>query len=201
MKMLLIVATVFVLCQSLDCPAQISPDPDRIGMYFDTGGIQTCADFYGGPVTLYLTITYPTIAAGVSGWECHVDYTIPSGCFEQGWTLMGSAINVSTAPDFVVGLGFPIPYSSALVVATYSLLVFCPDCIVWDVRAADVSTIPGMPAYAAGDDPGNIVPLFPLCEELVEAALNCPEYCGIYDVCGPVPNAPSTWGGLKALYR
>jgi len=203
MRIFTLICGLLILLAASTATAQVDPDPDLIGMYFDTEGNHVCMDFIGGPVTVYLTITSPTVAAGVSGWECHVDYTIPEDYYEMEWDLMGDAINVSTPPDFVVGLGSPLPYQSAIVLATHGILVFGPACMVWDVRAADVATIPGMPAYAAGDDPGNIIPLTPLCENYPEAALNCPEFCNEYfELCTFVVNEESvTWGELKSLYK
>lgn len=177
--------------------AQVDPDPDGIGLYLDAQGTEYCAEFMGGPITFYLLITNPTVN-GVAGWECHVDYVIPPGCFETGWTLTGDAINVSTAPDFVVGLGTPLPYSTAITVATFGILVFCPDCTEFNIRAADLPSIPGFPAYVDPDDIGHILPLYKSTgfanPDSPVAQLNCVD-------CTVLAGEEATWGKMKALYR
>jgi hypothetical protein len=176
--------------------AQVDPDPDGIGMYFDMGGTQYCADGVGGgQVLLYLVITRASQASGVSGWEAHVDYTVPDGCFEQGWTLLGDGpLNVSAAPDFIVGLATPFPGADAIAIAEYGVLVFCADCIEFVVRAADNPSLPGVPLYAAGDDPGLFIPLQ---NSAGEGGATGQINCG----CSTVPNEDATWGSLKTLYR
>ncbi|MFH1842269.1 MAG: hypothetical protein ABIF77_03610 [bacterium] len=195
-KVSLLCGLLCLLCLS-NAIAQLDPFPDRIGMYFDADGLVVCHDFIGGPVTMYLVLTECTAPSGVSGWECHVDYSVPSGNFEMGWTLVGDAINVSTDPDFCVGLASPLPGAEAIVLATYGILVFTTEEMWFRVREANLPSISGYPCYAAGDDPGCLIALQPVCDDEANAGLNAGTGCSWCIV----PSTPTTWGQLKAQYR
>jgi len=193
MKRLLIAFAI--VCFASTSFAQVDPDPDGINCYFDMGGNDYCTDFIGGPVSIYVILTNQSVTTGVGGYECHVDVSeLPAGAvFEQGWTLPPSAINVSTAPDFVVGLGTKLPHANAIVLVTYGLLVFGPGCVNFNVRASDSGNL----VYADGDNPGLLIPMQVSSNgSLYGAGLNCPDCLSVV-----LPSEEQTWGQMKNLYR
>jgi hypothetical protein len=176
--------------------AQVDDSPDGIGLYYDLGATEYCRTGVSAQTNLYLLATNLSQPSGLSGWEAHVTYTVPTGCFETGWTLPTGSLNVSAAPDFVVGLGEPAPWAPAILLATYGILVFCPDCIEFYVGPCNTPSIPGVPVYAAGDDPGLLLPLQQSSgsSDLPVLQINC-------DPCTVVGNETSTFGGVKSMYR
>jgi len=193
MKKLLL--TLAIVCLTSTAFAQVDPDPDGIGMYFDQLGTVYCNEFIGGPVSIYLVLTNQSVITGVGGYECHVDVSpLPAGAvFEQGWTLPPTAINVSTAPDFIVGFGTPLPHANAITLVTYGLLVFGPGCVEFNVRASDSGNL----IYADGIDPGLLIPMQVSSDgSPYGAGLNCP---GCIDII--IPNDEQSWGQVKNLYR
>jgi hypothetical protein len=195
MKKLVALAAVASLVVGGQALAQVDAGPDGLGMFFDTGATEYCMDFTGGQVNLYLMLVNCSEPTGISGWECHVTYTVPSGNFETGWTLPAGSLNVSAAPDFVVGLGAPLPFAPAMLLATYGVLAFVPDPMMFYVGPCNTPSIPGTAVYAAGDDPGLLIPMSPVSgnPELPVAQLN--------GGCGVIGNEDATFGQVKNLYR
>ncbi len=179
--------------------AQVDPDPDGIGMYFDLEATQYCLDFSGGQVFVYLLMTNCSQSSGISGWEAHVTYTVPAGDFETGWVLPTGSLNVSSAPDFVVGLGTPHPYESAILLATYGILVFNTSTMDFYVGPCNTPSIPGVPVFAAGDNPGLLLPMQQSSgsPDLPVAQINPDGGCP-----GQVTGSEQdTFGGVKSMYR
>jgi hypothetical protein len=147
-------------------------------------------------VTAFVVLTNPSEASGVGGYEFHMNAVLPAGNYDTGWTLPAGALNVSAAPDFVVGMGSPLPYAPAIVLAQWGLLMFAPGCMEFYVGPADTPSIPGVPLYAAGDNPGLLIPLQQSSggPDMVAAQLNCGQ-------CTVVGNEDATFGGVKAMYR
>jgi hypothetical protein len=199
MKKLIALAILVALAGGGEAKAQVDPRPDGIGMYFDTGATEYCLEFIGGPLEIYLILTHCSQPSGISGWECHANYSIPSGDYELGWVLPAGSANASTAPDFVVSLATPMPSTPTILLATYQILVFDPATVYYCLGPADDPSIPGFPAYRAGDDSDIVIPLHTIFgyPELPVAILN-PRWD---DPCHTVPSAKTTFGSVKALYR
>ncbi len=197
MKKLLV--TLAIVCLAGSAVAQVDPDPDGLGVYFDMTGEQYCTDFVGGQMFGYLLMTNCSQPSGISGWECHVTYTVPAGDFETGWVLPAGSLNVSSAPDFVVGLGTPLPYAPALLLATYGVLILNTSPMDFFVGPCNTPSIPGVPVFAAGDNPGLLLPMQPVSgsPDLPVAQINplggCP---------GQVIEAQhETFGSVKAMFK
>jgi hypothetical protein len=199
MKKLITLAILATLAGGGQATAQVDPLPDGIGMYFDTGATEYCLDFVGGLAEVYLILTHCSQPSGISGWECHVTYTVPPGDYELGWVLPAGSSNASTAPDFVVSLATPMPNAPIILLATYQILVFNVTTVRFYLDHADNPSIPGLPAYRVGDDPGIVIPLHTIFgyPELPVAFLN-PSWT---DPCYTFPSAKSSFGSIKALYR
>ena len=194
MKKLLV--TLAIVCLAGTAFAQVDPDPNGIGVFFDTEGTVYCHEFIGGAVTAYVIITNPSQDAGIGGYEFHVTAALPAGNYDTGWTLPAGALNVSAAPDFVVGMGSPLPYAPAVVVAQWGLLMFAAGCMEFYVGPADTPSMPGVPLYADGLNPGLLVPLQVSSgsAELPVAQLNCGE-------CIVIGAEDATFGSVKAMYK
>jgi hypothetical protein len=195
MKQPIALATLALLLLSLPAQAQIYPIPDGLGLYFDTYATVRCELSVSGAATLYLIMTNCSEPTGISGWECHVTYSLPPEVFEIGWVLPAGANNASTAPDFMVSLEPPVPNTTCILLATYGLLVFSPDTVFFYVGPADSPSIPGHAAYTTGDDPGHLIPMSPISgsPDLFVAAVN-------FD-CTPDAAQIDTFGYIKAMYR
>ncbi len=196
MKKLIALATLAPLLLSLPAPAQVDQDPDGLGMYFDTDATQYCLEYVGGEVSAYVILTNCSEPTSIAGWECHVTYTIPPGNYELGWWLntIGGE-NVSAAPDFQVGLPSAMPYSPAILLAVYRMLIYVPDPIVFYVGPCNSPTIPGYPAYAVGGDPGRIKPMY-----VVSGSYDLP-VAQLNGVCSVIATEHTTFGHIKAMFR
>ncbi len=195
MKKLLALAALASLVVGGQALAQVNAGPDGLGMFFDTGASEYCLNSTGGQVMVYLMLTNCSQPSGISGWECHVTYTVPAGDFETGWVLPTGSLNVSSAPDFVVGLGTPLPYAPALLLATYGVLALVPSPMEFYVGPCNTPSIPGTAVYAAGDNPGLLLPMSPVSgsAELPVAQLN--------GDCTVIGTEDATFGQVKNLYR
>jgi len=140
--------------------------PDAVGIFFDANGVSnraiTTAPYQ--PVTAYLTLLNPSQPSGVSGWECCVAVEDPSTAYTTGWTLAGDGLNVATPPCFQVGLpGYPLPSQASVVLATFTVVQFRPQQRTGLlIRPYSLPSLPGTAAYAAGHDPGLLVPMAPV---------------------------------------
>lgn len=94
--------------------AQLDPDPDGIGVYFDPAATLVAAQaFVGETVPAYLILTLPSRSGGLALWEAHVGPIeenamvrgTPVGGFNMLSTMLGS-FGVSFA------VGMDQPYSA-----------------------------------------------------------------------------------------
>jgi hypothetical protein len=187
--------------------AQVDPDPNGIGIYFDEGANVYCTQAdVGSEMLAYLCLTRITSASGISKWEAAVEVSLPNAVL--AWNLRGQATNTSENPEFVVGLTEPLLWQSSLVVLEMTLSVLAEDPLVLRVHPTENPSVPGapfpLPAYALGDDPSVFQTLGyswgwdPTTGE--------PNWCAVINPAGdcsdpPTENSSSSWGGIKALYR
>jgi hypothetical protein len=178
--------------------AQLDPDDDGIGVYFDPCACVNCLDLDQGEHMGYIVITHPTAPAGVGGWEAKV--WAEGGGLITGHELIGNAINAATREhEFIVGLGDPIsnPYSFPAVVVAM-LNVFIIDTSVptnFFIDAVYFHSLPeSQPAYLDGADYSNIIKL--------QQSTGGADYpvATINGECAVATDA-TTFDGVKALYR
>ncbi len=194
MKRLITLAVLVALVVGGEATAQLDPYPDGLGLYFDSDATKYCLENAAGLVEMYLFLTRCSQPSGISGWECHATYTIPAGDFEVGWTLPAGSLNVSSAPDFAVGLAMPLPNAPIMLLATLQILAFSPAIIELYLGPADHPSIPGYPVYAAGNDPGILIPM-----HLIGGSPNVP--VAQLNNCFTVGSEQNSFGSVKALYR
>lgn len=162
MKKLLALLAIALIASS--AMAQVDPDPDGMGVYFDMGGTvfetTTAAPF--ASVTAYLLITNPSDSSGVSGWEALV--SVMGSPVAPSWTL-SAGLDVDGGPDsFQVGIGvnpLALPAGPTVLLATWVGFVMSPV----DMISFVISPVPGSvsfadsPGYASGDSAGVLIPL------------------------------------------
>lgn len=176
--------------------AQIDPDVNSIGVYFDQDATINCwsvAPYV--PISAYLCATNISESSGISGWECNVEVGPLSNVLVLSWSLLGFAVNARTPPDFAVGLASPLPWAPSIVLLDIQMLALGPLPIYFTLHPVYPSSFnPPSPGYAAGNDPGNLIPLgYSVGSEDVCAILN--------GDCYAIGNEEMSWGGVKALYR
>lgn len=188
--------------------AQCNPDPNEIGIFWSENcdACQNCLNYIGGPAYAYVVLMNPTQPGGVLGFEFSLTnadgsgFISPPAVFLVGYYLPPGSINVDSAPDFIVGIAAPLPWSPCITLVTIDMLVFDPTPWCFGVKPILYPSIPGHMVYADGADPGNLLPMYPNngpdATDYAMACLNSPD-------CPPDPisSEETSWGSLKSLYR
>ncbi len=192
----LLVLTAAALLISGNALAQLDPDPDGVGIYFDPCACGNCVTLPAGQHYAWLVITHPSAPAGILGWECRIETDGP--LFVLNYEPEGLWINVDTPPSFVVGLAEPLinPYMFPTVVVmeiTFQLVDVSAPAMFYLVPVFFPS-MPGMLVYADGADPENLI-------EMRQSTGGPGEPVAVINGDCPVATADATWGGVKNLYR
>jgi len=186
--LLLLIAACVLLAPAAE--AQIDPDPDNVGIFFDLNATVNCAEVYFSAIECYIMILSPSEPSGVGGMSATFELS-PTLIF-LGLNCPGDIILPPPWPEFQVFFSTPLP--PELVVPICSFTIF-----VLDIQPAFLTIHDAH--YIAGDDPGLVIPLHPMTHydyygnPNPVAAVNAGA-----DLC-PVSDAKTTWGGLKALYN
>lgn len=177
--------------------AQLDPDDDGIGIYFDPCACNNCISMDVGAHRGFLVITHPTSPAGVHGWEAKVWTTGP--ILITAVDVMGQNINIGTPPEYMVGVVDPLinPFTyPAVVIAIF-------DFYITSTATPSMFFIDGIwfhslperqPAYLDGANSDIIKKLQQSTggREFPVATIN--------GDCA-VAIEGETWGGVKALFR
>jgi len=157
MKKLVVLLLVSLMATSAF--AQIDPDTDMLGVYFDMGAMENC--FTIGPSVpffAYVTITNPS-ALEVHGLEFGynlVSNGAPGTMFRLLNSLPAGAVDLGTstdlmAGDYVVGLANPLPATSAVQFVTWQFMLLAPQSVEIFLGPSTVESIDdGLPAYEIG---------------------------------------------------
>jgi hypothetical protein len=177
--------------------AQLDPDDDGIGVYFDPCACSNCVSMDVGPNVAYVVITHPTSPQGVFGWEAEV--TMEGPAFLLNFDLIGQTVNVGTPPEYIVGITEPQinPYKfPAIVIAVLDIFISDTSAPVnFFIDGIRFHSLPNrVPAYLDGADPSTI-------KELRQATggPDIPVSTINGDCAVAIEN--ESWGGVKALYR
>jgi hypothetical protein len=176
--------------------AQVDPDPDQMGIYFDTEANTYClADVpIDTQVSAYLCLTNQSALFGIGGWEANVE--VINGTV-LAWNIQGDYISVYPPPNFVVGVYPPLPISPSVVLMEIVILVSETTPIQFILHPSTPSSFdPPSPGYGYIDDEGN-VPLQP-CGYSVGSEIVCAEINGD---CQVISNENMTWGVVKQLFK
>ncbi len=194
-------ALLLTLFVAGNAAAQLDPDADGIGVYFDPCACVNCLELPAGEHLGYVVITHPTSAEGVGGWEATIFNTGPGVVTE--WELLGNAINVASRPnEFIVGLGEPVinPYSFPAVVVAIAHLFIIDDSspVEFFIDGVYFHSIPDndQPAYLDGSDYDIIKPL-----QQIQGSADLPVAIINGDCSGVVATTSESFDSLKALYR
>ncbi len=187
--------------------AQIDPDPNGIGLYFDEEATIYCLQApVGSELTAYLCLTRITAASGVSRWEATIEVSYPSAVLT--WNLRGQAVNATEIPEFVVQLADPLPWQPSLVVLEMRIRVMTEHPLAFRIHPVSdpsvTDTLHPLPAYAAGTDPTDFRTLG--YSWGWDPVTGTPFWCAVINPVGdcseaPAEREPSSWGTIKALYR
>ena len=152
-------------CGNVQITATAVSDPGGgdmfAGVFFDAGHQQdeTSTSTNLESVTGFLVLKNATETSGVGGWECCVGM-IGDAWFTD-WRLEGQHINLEDPPCFLVGIGgAPLPYSPAILLATFDCIVATPYSeISFLLGPTSHPSLPGSSAWIPWDDPELVLPM------------------------------------------
>lgn len=196
MRLFLLLLCAVLMTSAGTAPAQVDPDPNGIGIYYDTAATIHCEQFVPpGEFELYLVLTQATAMAGVGGWELRIEFNCPS-VWVTGWFIHGWQGGFLDPPNFMQGLVDPRPWSPAILLMTMTVLGLNPDCCWFYIVPHPSPSIPGSIMYVDAADPWNWIEMYPSTGGFTTpvAGINC-------DCPPPVANEKYTWGGVKTIYR
>jgi hypothetical protein len=201
MKKMFLFASVMIIALGIggNALAQLDPDDDGIGVYFDPSAAgSNCVFLEPGTYRSFVVITHPTAQrAGVGGWEAKIWLTGPA--IITNTTYEGNSLNFLSPPEYLVGIQIPLynPYMYPAVVVAYFDYVLLDDTepVYWWIDAIFRSSLPEkVPAYLDGDDYNIIIPL--------QQPTGGPDIpvASINGECA-VPADDVSWGEMKTLFR
>ncbi len=164
---------------------------DEIGLFFDGQAQNPCVQAGAfASLTTYLILLEPSASAGVSGWECSIDY---DNATFTGYMLAGTALSVDTPPQFEVGLSPSLPRAPAVLLAQLNFVSGGSGPVSFYIQPYRYPSLPDTPVYATGADPVILLPMTPrtLGGGGAVAGVNLPE-------CTP---ESATWGQVKATFQ
>lgn len=138
----------------------ISNGENLVGLFFDSEFTQSDA-FIGVPGVLdaHLVLMNPTDLSGLSGWECQLQ--ISGTSILIGATLMGQSVNVGVSPEFIVGLGEPLPWAPNIHLATFLFFVLDPGSeTALFLMPTNTPSIPDQMVWLSADY-NNMLPMTP----------------------------------------
>jgi FlgD Ig-like domain/HYDIN/CFA65/VesB-like, Ig-like domain len=162
-------------------------DENVVGFFFDPDfqqfELQAAANM---PFAAYLVLLNCSSELGVGGWECRAG--LQGNAQFLGWTLEGPAMNLNEAPDFLVGIGEPLPYSAGgILLATAIILALDTDPVVLTLEPLPQPTLPNEMAWLTGDNT-QFWPMNPVAGIPEVAQINGGSITGI---AAPLPAAVS----------
>ncbi|MBU8870758.1 MAG: choice-of-anchor D domain-containing protein [Gemmatimonadales bacterium] len=197
-----VITLVQDFCPSVVCngigAAQPPGTEDLVGFTFNESSLEqglfdssTLASM-GSIVTAHLALINPSSTDPLSGWECCASIEGP-GIFIS-WQMENNAINVLTAPCFMVGLGSPLPPAPYYILATAQIFVtgFEGE-IIFHLGRTDFASIPGEMAWATGGDDPQILPMWTY-SGIPQVALITIVLGGPVGVTAPMPSAEVNGG-------
>ncbi len=197
MKKLVVLLLVSLMATSAF--AQIDPDPNGIGVYFDMGANEVELNIGASiPFFAYVCVTNPS--HDVSGIEFGYDVAVPAGMegmiFRLANILPAGAIDLGTNTnmllgDYIVGLAAPLPAAPVVPFVTWQFMLLAPTTMSFELGASSIPSIPSYdgPAMEIG---GSLVSLGESSSEGREAGVNLTGTVGVED---------TSFGSVKSLFR
>jgi len=144
---------------------------DLVGIYSANDGTGTTsitlAPGFANSATAYVCLTGIADPQGVAGYEFSIEGTdFTDGVIVTSWNMTwgpGSQygpLNVSSAPDFIVGQNIPLPHAQDICLMSFTFFVTDSNPKAFRIHPAIAKqSIPGKGAYIGQSDIGNIIPL------------------------------------------
>ena len=203
----LVIAAGLILVSASPGLAQLDPEPDSIGLFFDEAYTFPClCSDATGPFPLYLVASEISCAGGLAGWEAMVSLTPEStGLFFLSATLSGTGpIMATTPPEFQVVLGVPMPQAPDLLLATLNYFATGPAAACFRIHPIRAPSLPGECSYVDGAVVDRLVPFVPPNTWLGPAAFLNTVHCQCphnLNCEGQVVTKVATWGAVKSMFR
>lgn len=178
--------------------AQLDPDDDGIGVYFDPCACNNCITMDAGAHRAFLVITHPTSPMGVHGWEAKLTATGP--IFLTNVDVLGNNVNVGILPgEYLVGIVDPLinPFTyPAVVIAIIDFyLTSTTTPAQFFIDGVFFHSLPEkVPAYLDGSDT-NVI------KELKQSTGGRTFPVATINGDCAVATEGESWGGVKALFR
>lgn len=178
--------------------AQLDPDDDGIGVYFDPCACNNCITMDAGVHRAFLVITHPTSPMGVHGWEAKLTATGP--IFLTNVDVLGNNVNVGILPgEYLVGIVDPLinPFTyPAVVIAIIDFyLTSTTTPAQFFIDGVFFHSLPEkVPAYLDGSDT-NVI------KELKQSTGGRTFPVATINGDCAVATEGESWGGVKALFR
>ncbi len=136
MKKLVLAITIAIMAFS--GVAMANYNANNVGVYFDTEGTEVCmGDLSAIGISVhhvYVVLTKLTDTNVVMGFELQLATDGPLAASNFTFPAGSSALNVQSAPSFMVGFGVPVPVvARKAVVMEFDILVFSTNPVNWDV--------------------------------------------------------------------
>lgn len=158
------------------------PDPDAVGVYFDTAYFENEAVNQVVPhtATAYLVLKNPTeTVGGLGGWECRVEHEGYAPLTQ--WNLAGNGMNFKTPPDFIVAMIDPLPIvGGQVLLASFDMLV--AEATPFQIELVPLRHAPSIPdamSYIPFDDKEALTPMAPITGQPAVATYNWVPYCSV----------------------
>jgi len=177
--------------------AQIDPDDNMIGVYFDMDATQV--EFVGssGNFSGYVCATHPTYEA-IYAWEAaiFVDNQGLAGFVNHVGVPEGvDGLQIGTAPNIIMAFAEPIPAAPVTVIGQFDFGYYGSGGACISLGANDANpSIPGQLAVQVGPTADDIVPFGDSANGGVCAIIGTAD-------CVVVPTQDVSFGSVKALYR
>jgi hypothetical protein len=174
--------------------AQIDPDTNMMGVYFDTEAMVPCLDDLAPNtfVTANLCIVNPDFA-NIKGFECTM--TVNGSIFAQAPVLPAGGLNVGSGDNYLVGFDV-VPAEPVVILMSLPFLAFGGP-VTFDLGPSVPSSgVLGLPMVAVVDSEGMsslVYTGYTTVDGLRVAAIN--------DGCGVVDTENVSFDGIKSLYR
>ena len=180
--------------------AQLDPNPNGVGVYFDQGAMQNC--LMDPP--LYSQVTAYVIATNIStpgilGWQCSLR-TVPA-VLPGGIGVTAGCTMTDVLPDMSCTFGSRVGLNDPTIILATLTVLFTGGAIDFAIGPHSVPWLPDTPCFRAGNNFNTVLPLN------ASSSVPYPGYDNTFIVASingalcPVPTEPVSWGCLKALYE
>ncbi len=209
MKRVILVALASLLVTS-SALAVVVPDTgtDSFGVYFDVEGVLVNSAFLDtGFHDMFLVIAGLS-APSVAAWEVALDLNVPptdAVIFSAG--IVGDGVNFADLPQYIVGLGEPaLPDEDGnVLLAVSTLFIVTPDVVI-PIHGGPIDnpSIPGVPAYANGENVSELIPMV-FSTDMNGQYLDDEGWTtipiAVVNGEAPVATENATWSSVKGMYR